>query len=249
MKLPPAACILVATISILCAFRDSGQPTIQFRDVAEKAGLRAINVSGGTQKNYVLEVNGSGACWFDYNNDGYVDLYVVNGSTLEALQGKKPRPESSHLYRNNGNGTFTEVTKAAHLEGTGWGFGCVAADYDNDGNTDLFVTNFGANNLYHNNGDGTFTDLAAKAGVGGGNVWHTGAAFADYDGDGLVDLYVAGYLDFNAKNPDLKTCEYNGVQVHACGPLGYRGAPDFLYRNNGDGTFTEVTREGPRRRS
>jgi hypothetical protein len=214
---------------------------VRFRDVSDKAGIRPITVSGQPQKDYVLEVNGSGVCWFDYNNDGYPDLYLVNGSTLEALQGKTPRPVTNHLYRNNRNGTFTDVTESAHVPGAGWGFGCVAADYDNDGRTDLLVTNFGPNILYHNNGDGTFTDVAARAGITGGNIWHTGAAFGDYDRDGYVDLYVAGYLDFDIQHPERKTCDYRGVKVHACGPLGYRGAPDALYHNNGDGTFTEIT--------
>ncbi|MBV9227650.1 MAG: CRTAC1 family protein [Acidobacteriaceae bacterium] len=233
--------IFSASCALLLLSKGSPPGRIEFRDVTEKAGIRSLIISGGTQKNYVLEVNGSGACWFDYNNDGYPDLYLVNGSTLEALQGKKPRPATNHLYRNNRNGTFTDVTEAAHVPGSDWGFGCVAADYDNDGRTDLLVTNFGPNILYHNNGDGTFTEVASHAGVSGGNIWHTGAAFGDYDNDGYVDLYVAGYLDFNVKNPELKTCDYRGVKVHACGPLGYRGAPDALYHNNRDGTFTEVT--------
>ena len=170
----------------------------------------------------------------------------MNGSTLEQLQHKSqvPSGEHNHLYRNNGNGTFTDVTESAHAGGNGWGFGCAAADYDNDGKTDLLVTTFGPNILYHNNGDGTFTDVSNRSGLTGGNIWHTGAAFADYDGDGLLDVYIAGYLDFNVLHPELKTCEYRGVQVHACGPLGYKGAPDALYHNNGDGTFTDVTVEG-----
>lgn len=191
-------------------------------------------VSGSLEKRHVLEVNGSGVCWFDYKNDGFVDLYLVNGATLEQLQGRKPPQHHNYLYRNNGNGTFTDVTDEARVPGRGWGFGCVAADYDNDGNTDLFLANFGANVLYHNNGDGTFTDSTTRAGLAGGNIWHAGAAFGGYDGDGYVDLYVSGYLDFNIGNPELKTCDYRGVQVHACGPLGYKGAPDVLYHNNGD---------------
>jgi hypothetical protein len=232
---------LLAGCGLLWLLKGSPAERVLFRDVTEKAGIHSLIISGGAKKDYVLEVNGSGACWFDYNHDGYPDLYLVNGSTLEALQGKKPRPVTNHLYRNNRNGTFTDVTEAAHVPGAGWGFGCVAADYDNDGNTDLLVTNFGPNILYHNNGDGTFTDITARAGIGGGNIWHTGAAFGDYDNDGYVDLYVAGYVDFDVKHPELKTCDYRGVKVHACGPLGYRGAPDALYHNNGDGTFTDVT--------
>jgi hypothetical protein len=217
-------------------------PNVQFRDVTAKAGIKARILSGNLQKNYVLEVNGSGVCWFDYDNDGYMDLYLVNGSTLEELQGKKPAsPHRSYLYHNNGDGTFTDVTESAHVPGTGWGFGCVAADYDNDGYADLFITNFGRNVLYRNNGDGTFSDATAKAGLAGGEIWHAGAAFGDYDGDGYLDLFVSGYLDFDIHHPELKSCEYRGVQVHACGPLGYKGAPDTLYRNNGDGTFTDVT--------
>ncbi len=226
---------------LLVAFWLLASPDVTFRDIAERAGIRSITVSGSLKKNYVLEVNGSGVCWFDYNRDGFVDLYLVNGSTLEQEQHKVAATQSNHLYRNNGNDTFTDVTISAHVRGRGWGFGCVAADYDNDGKTDLFVTNFGSNTLYHNNGDGTFADVTSTAGVGGGNVWHTGAAFGDYDGDGFVDLYVSGYLDFSSRNPELKTCEYRGVKVHACGPLGYRGAPDVLYHNNGNGTFTDVT--------
>ena len=212
-----------------------------FRDIAPAAGLRDIIISGGPQKNYVLEVNGSGACWLDYDGDGWLDLYLVNGSTLARLQGKAPSDTSNHLYRNLHNGTFADVTAKAGVAGRGWGFGCVAADYDNDGHVDLLVTNFGANILYRNRGDGTFSDVTAHAGVAGGEIWHAGAAFADYDRDGYLDLFVPGYLDFDAKAPEFKTCEFRGVKVHACGPIGYRGAPDALYHNNGDGTFTDVT--------
>jgi hypothetical protein len=212
-----------------------------FRDITDRAGLRTLITSGGTKKDYVVQVNGSGVCWFDYDHDGFVDLYLVNGSTLAQLQGKEPRTAHNRLFRNNGDGTFTDVTAKASVAGTQWGFGCVAADYDNDGNTDLLVTQFGPNLLYHNNGDGTFIDRAAKAGMAGGEIWHAGAAFGDYDNDGFLDLYISGYIDFDRQHPELKTCEYRGVNVHACGPLGYRGAPDFLYHNNGDGTFTDVT--------
>lgn len=213
-----------------------------FEDITARAGIQATIVSGSLKKNYVLEVNGSGACAFDYDNDGFIDLYLVNGSTLQTLQqpvGNKTA--HSYLYRNNGNGTFTDVTAKTRAGGSGWGFGCAAADFDNDGNTDLLVTRFGTNLLLRNAGNGTFADVSAPSGLAGANIWHTGAAFADYDNDGLLDVYIAGYLDFNISHPELKTCDYRGVQVHACGPLGYKGAPDALYRNNGDGTFTDVT--------
>ncbi len=216
---------------------------VQFQDVAEKAGIQSITVSGDKDKNYVLEVNGSGVCWLDYNEDGYPDLYLVNGATLPQLQGVSAPPSSqhNHLYRNNRNGTFTDVSEEAHAGGQGWGFGCAAADYDNDGHEDLLVTTFGKNLLLHNNGNGTFSDVSAHSGLAGDNIWHTGAAFADFDSDGLLDVYIAGYLNFDVKHPELKTCDYRGVKVHACGPLGYRGSPDALYHNNGDGTFTDVT--------
>jgi hypothetical protein len=243
LKIFFAALFTAGAVLPLLSVQEPGPQTVTFKDVASKAGIQSLIISGGSKKNYVLEVNGSGACWFDYNNDGYVDLYLVNGSTLEQLQHKSqvPSGQHNHLYRNNGNGTFTDVTESGQAGGNGWGFGCAAADYDNDGKTDLLVTTFGPNILYHNNGDGTFTDVSNRSGLTGGNIWHTGAAFADYDGDGLLDVYIAGYLDFNVLHPELKTCEYRGVQVHACGPLGYKGAPDALYHNNGDGTFTDVT--------
>jgi enediyne biosynthesis protein E4 len=215
--------------------------TATFRDAAARAGLKETIVSGGLEKKYVLEVNGSGACWLDYDGDGWMDLYLVNGATIAQLQKKRPPATTNHLYRNNADGTFTETTAEAQVPGRGWGFGCVAADYDNDGRTDLLVTNCGPNILYRNLGGGRFADVTAAAGIGGGDVWHAGAAFGDYDLDGDLDLFVPGYLRFDIGNPEFRTCEYRGVQVHACGPLGYKGDPDALYRNNGDGTFTDVT--------
>ena len=228
------------TVPILLAWA-SAPEMVTFKDATVRAGITSVIVSGGPKKHYVLEVNGSGVCWIDYDNDGWMDLYLVNGATMENLQGIEPQKTTNHLYRNNKDGTFTDVTLKAGVPGRGWGFGCVAADYDNDGYTDLFVTNFGPNILYKNRGGGTFVDVTEKAGVGGGNLWHAGAAFGDYDLDGNLDLFVPGYLDFNAIKPELKTCDYRGVSVHACGPIGYKGSPDALYHNNGDGTFTDVT--------
>ncbi len=233
---------LVWTPAILLLAAAAPSP-VTFVDIARQAGVDTEILSGRPTKNYVLEVNGSGACWLDYDNDGWMDLYLVNGATLAQLQKKESARTTNHLYRNKGDGTFSDVTAKAGVPGHGWGFGCVAADYDNDGRVDLLVTNFGANILYRNRGDGTFADVAAKAGIGGGNYWHAGAAFGDYDLDGDLDLFVPGYLSFDAAKPELKTCEYRGVKVHACGPIGYKGDPDFLYRNNGDGTFTDVTQQ------
>lgn len=230
---------LLVLAALMATAQTTGAPL--FTDVAVAAGLKDVIVSGGPTKNYVLEVNGSGACWLDFDRDGWLDLYLMNGSTLAQLQGKSPVRTTNHLYRNNRDGTFSDVTAKAGVPGRGWGFGCVAADYDNDGYTDLFLSNYGLNILYRNRGDGSFADVTNKAGVGGGAVWHAGAAMADFDRDGYLDLFVPGYLDINARSPELKTCEYRGVKVHACGPLGYKGVPDVLYRNNGDGTFTDVT--------
>ena len=235
--------LLFCGLALLVRLSVPAPAPVVFTDVARQAGVTPVIVSGSREKNYILEVNGSGACWLDFNKDGYSDLYLVNGATLEQLQGKEmPARARNYLFRNNGDGTFTDVTLAAGVPGKGWGFGCVVADYDNDGNADLFVTNFGPNILYRNNGDGTFTDATAAAGLAQAGRWHTGAAFGDYDGDGYVDLYVAAYLDFDVRNPPKPGgCSYHGLAVKACGPRGFRGAPDSLYRNNGDGTFTDVT--------
>ena len=173
---------------------------ITFRNVAQEAGITPTLTCGNATKNYIVEVYGSGCLWFDYNNDGYTDLYIVNGSTLENLlhPAAVKHPPRNYLFRNNGDGTFTDVTLQAGVPGYGWGVGAVAADYNNDGFVDLFVYNFGPNILYRNNGDGTFTDVTAQAGLAGSQlVWSGGAAFGDYDKDGYLDLYVAGHIDFD----------------------------------------------------
>ena len=218
-----------------------------FAEVAETSGIRAYITSGSPRKRYIPEVNGTGCVWFDYDNDGWTDLYIVNGGTLEWLKDPTvpdPQPRS-YLYRNLGNGTFRDLTEEAGVAGRGMGNGGVAADYDNDGWTDLLVTYLGSNVLYRNNGDGSFTDVTRRAGVGCSNTWHTGAAFGDYDNDGFLDLYVAGYVDFDIHNPPEEGgigCRYRNMNVF-CGPRSLKGAPDFLFRNNGDGTFTAVTRQ------
>jgi len=224
-----------------------GAPTY-FSDVTARTGLQKFHhVSGSSEKRYILESPSGGVALFDYDNDGWLDIYLVNGSTLPALAGKA-RPPGSALFHNNHDGTFTDVTARAGVANERWGFGVAVGDYDNDGWEDLYVTNFGKNRLYHNNHDGTFTDVAEKLGVAI-DSWSTGATFGDYDGDGDLDLFVAGYVEFDpAKPPEphttqggLKYCYFRGQPV-MCGPRGLKGAPDHLLRNDG-GRFVDVSKE------
>jgi len=214
-----------------------------FVDVARESGLNAKTIFGGEHKNkYLLETTGCGVAFYDYDNDGWLDIFLVNGSRLEGFPaGQAP---TSHLFKNNRDGTFTDVTLKAGLAHSGWGQGVCVGDYDNDGYDDLFVTYFGKNVLYHNNGDGTFTDVGEKAGVAGnGKRWNTGCAILDYDRDGHLDLFVANYIDLDlatAPVPESGPCLYKGVMV-ACGPPGLNGGKNILYHNNGDGTFSDVT--------
>jgi len=221
----------------------SGEPfQVRFVDVTEEAGITIETTSGGKEKRYIVEAKGGGAATFlDYDDDGWMDIYIVNGSRLEGFPpGEEPR---NVLYRNNGDGTFAEVTEEAGVGDAHWGMGCTAADYDNDGYTDIYVANFGPNILYHNNGDGTFTDVTEEAGVGDPR-WSTGTAWGDYDGDGDLDLYVANYVNFDVNNLEKyrKVNVWRGIEVMA-GPRGLEGAEDVFYRNNGDGTFTDFTTE------
>ena len=215
-----------------------------FTNVAREAGLSAVTVFGGERRNrYLLETTGCGVALFDYDNDGWLDVFLVNGTTLEGFpEGRAP---TSHLYRNRGNGTFEDVTAKAGVGVSGWGQGAVAADYDNDGDGDLFVTFYGQNRLFRNEGDGRFTDVTARAGLTTtGTRWGAGAAFLDYDRDGRLDLFVANYIDLDlakAPTPDSGTCRYKGIPV-ACGPPGLPGGANLLYRNKGDGTFEDVSK-------
>ncbi len=227
-------------------FVDDGP--IVFKDVTQAAGLGAWrHVMGGPEKTFILESNGSGVALFDYDNDGWLDIYFVNGSTFPALAGKEPPPHAA-LFRNNHDGTFTDVTEKAGVANDRWGFGVTVGDYDNDGWPDLFVANYGKNRLYHNNHDGTFTDVAEKAGVTLGN-WSSGATWGDYDGDGRLDLFVSGYVHFDLdKLPYPRSevvgfadCAFRGIGNLTCGPRGLQGEPDHLFHNNGDGTFTDVS--------
>src|SRR5579862_1117237 len=226
-------------------FVDSGPVVLQ--DIAEKAGLSAWrHVMGPAKKKFILETVGSGVALLDYDNDGWLDIYLVNGSTYEALDGKAEPPHAA-LFHNNHDGTFTDVATKAGLTNDRWGFGVAIGDYDNDGWPDIYVGNYGKNRLYHNNHDGTFTDMAEKAGVALGN-WSTGATFGDYDGDGRLDLFVPGYLHYDMSNPPVpgskavaySFCNFRGVSV-MCGPRGLQGESDHLFHNNGDGTFTDVS--------
>jgi len=226
-------------------FVDSG--TVVFQDVTKTAGLSGwIHKMGVPQKQFIVETNGSGVCLIDYNNDGWLDIYLVNGSTFDALDGKEPTPHAA-LFRNNHDGTFTDVSKEAGVQNDRWGYGCSVADYDNDGWPDLYVGNYGKNRLYHNNHDGTFSDVAESAGVALGN-WSPGSTWGDYDGDGKLDLYVTGYVHFDRNNLPIAgtkavnyaTCLYRGVNVN-CGPRGLLGEPDHLFHNDGNGKFHDVT--------
>jgi len=219
-------------------------PRVNFVDIAARAGLTAKTVAGDEKrKKYIIETTGSGAAFFDYDNDGWPDVFLVNGSTLAGFpKGHEP---TSHLYHNNADGTFTDVTRKAGVALTGWGQGVCAGDYDNDGWVDLYVTSWGHNVLLHNNGDGTFTDVTKKAGLWRDSVrWGTGCAFVDYDRDGHLDLFVSEYVDFDPNHTpepgSSSLCQWKGISV-MCGPRGLKGTRNELYHNNGNGTFTDVS--------
>ena len=203
--------------------KSNPKPLAHFTDIAKKAGLTDSVVFGGVDtKKYIIETTGTGVAIFDYDNDGWPDIFIVNGTSLDAPSTAKT--STSHLYHNNHDGTFTDVTQKAGLTHTGWGQGVCVGDYDNDGWEDLYVTYYGKNVLYHNNGNGTFTDVSEKAGVAGsGKSWGNGCAFVDYDRDGHLDLMVANYVDFDLSTApapgERSSCIWKGVPV-MCGPQG-----------------------------
>jgi len=219
----------------------SGREVPQFSDITEKAGLHFSHVSSSDSK-YVVESMSGGVILIDYDRDGYPDIYFTNAPTVAlAIKGETPR---GALYHNNHDGTFTDVTDKAGLATPCFAMGGAVGDYNNDGWPDLYLTCLGGNKLFRNNGNGTFTDVTKQAGVADGR-WSTGAAFGDYDGDGYLDLMVANYVDFHLNDlPGFGTapnCKYRGLDVQ-CGPRGLKGAGDSLFHNNGDGTFTEVSK-------
>jgi enediyne biosynthesis protein E4 len=253
-------------------------PGVTYQDITAAAGLSGFkHVSGTPDKNYIIEATGSGVALWDFDNDGHVDVYLVNGSTLDRVRSGAAAP-SAALFRNNGNGTFTDVTAERGIENGRWGQGICAGDFDNDGFEDLYVANFGRNRLYRSDGGRRFQDVGEQAGVAA-DGWSTGCAFGDYDGDGWLDLFAAGYVSLDLRNlpppatapsgtssapapsgappaqsdaasarmgasysPGAAICTYRGERV-MCGPRGLKGAPDHLFRNNRDRTFTDVSRE------
>ena len=216
---------------------------VQFVDVAKQAGLHAETIFGGEHRNkYLLETTGCGVAFFDYDQDDWLDIFLVNGWRLEGFaKGHEP---TCHLFKNNRDGTFTDVTMKAGLARSGWGQACCVGDYNNDGWNDLFVSYYGQNALFRNNGNGTFAEVTKEAGLLQDRLrWNSGCTFLDYDRDGRLDLFVGNYIDFDVKTaptPEDANCTYKGIVV-ACGPPGLEGGKNLLYHNNGDGTFTDVS--------
>jgi enediyne biosynthesis protein E4 len=251
MNFPPSArlgsfslCALIISSLLFPAPGAQRNPasTMAFMDVTRIAGIDFHLTCGGPQKLYIMESMCGGVAFIDYDNDGWPDIFLINGSTLEDL--KADRSPASKLYHNNHDGTFTDVTEKAGLAHRGWCMGAAVGDYDNDGWDDLYITCLTGSFLYRNNGNGTFRDVTVQAGVGNLGRWGTSAAFGDYDRDGYLDLYVANYVDLDLnslpKFGSTRFCQYRGIPV-SCGPRGLAGSRDRLYHNNGDGSFTDVT--------
>src|SRR5215471_14751758 len=234
MRVTAAVAAIVSASGLIMSAADA---PFRFLDVAQESGLTLLNVSGTQSKNYLIDSTGNGVAFFDYDRDGDMDVLIVNGSSLDRL--KAGGDQMVALYRNDGGGRFTDVTKQSGLTHAGWGIGTCIADYDNDGFPDVYVTALGPNVLWHNTGHGTFTETGEAANTG----WSTGCAFGDFDRDGFVDLYVANYLspEWQKFQPEgERTCRFMNIAI-ACGPKPLRGEPDVLYRNTGKGTFVDVT--------
>ncbi len=241
----PALLISLAGLSLALPYARADQDSIEvtFTDVTKSAGVNFINASSA-EKKYIVESMSGGVAMFDFDNDGRLDIYLVNSYTVEAALAKKARPPAA-LYRNLGNGKFEDVAAKAGVADPGWAVGVSVADYDNDGDDDLYVTCFGPDRLYRNRGNETFEDVTAKAGASDAR-FSAGAAWGDYDRDGDLDLFVTNYVDFKLDDmPQFgkgALCQYRAIPVQ-CGPRGLPGAGDALYRNNGDGTFTDVSKQ------
>ncbi len=234
-----AAALAGLAAMVLLVLAGTPTPSVQFHNATAAAHISFVHFKGSEGISTILEEAGPGVCVADFDGDGWPDIYFVNGRDLYH-RGIETR---NALYRNNRDGTFTDVTARAGVPGTGYGVGCVWGDYDNDGHPDLYVTQYGKNVLYHNNGDGSFTDVTVRAKVDGtdfGTRFHTAATFFDYDRDGKLDLYAGGYANFGPESQRLCNIGY-GVSA-SCRPLVYGGSPNVLYHNNGDGTFTNVTK-------
>lgn len=223
------------------------RPVPIFKDVTQEAGVSYKVICGDAVTEFLIDVNGEGAAFLDYNNDGYQDIYLANGSSRKLEEAG--HPPHDYLLRNNGDGTFRDVTEQARLGDTAWSSGVAVGDYNNDGYLDIYLTNFGPNKLYRNNGDGTFSEVGEAAGVADPHwsfpKWSMGAAFGDYDNDGYLDLYVANFAKFDYQKElpapnENSPCKMKAVPI-ACPPDRYEGEQDLLYRNNGDGTFTDVS--------
>jgi hypothetical protein len=215
---------------------------IVFDNLIDRSGITFKMNNGATPRKHQVEAMIAGVAVFDYDNDGLMDLYFVNGAHLPDMD-KSGRSYWNRLYRNNGDGTFTDVTEKAGVQGAGFGMGVAAADYDNDGWVDLYVTSVNRNQLFHNNGNGTFTDVTERAGVAAihpklGKTWSTAAGWFDYDNDGRLDLFVTNYVNWSLKDEPL--CKFGEI-VSYCSPDAYTGQPNMLFHNNGDGTFTDVS--------
>ncbi len=245
-----AAALLLAGFAVCRAesrpgsAQHSAPPRVRFLDIASRAGLVAKTEDGGEKaKKYIVETTGSGVAAIDYDNDGWPDIFLVNGTTLAGFpKGQEP---TSHLYHNNHDGTFADVTLKAGVALSGWGQGVCAGDYDNDGWPDLFVTFWGHSVLLHNNGDGTFRDATREAGLAHDGIrWESGCAFVDYDRDGRVDLFVSQYVDIDLAHTPVPgssgTCQWKGIPV-MCGPRGLKGTRSELFHNEGNGRFTDVS--------
>jgi enediyne biosynthesis protein E4 len=220
----------------------SADAPIVFENIFDASKINFVLKNSVSPERYSIETMTGGVALFDYNNDGLLDIFFTNGAEIPSLQKSNPG-FYNRLFRNNGDGTFTDVTQEAGMAGVGYSMGVIAGDYDNDGFVDLYVAGFDRNQLFHNNGDGTFSDVTANAGVGGivpghGKPWSVAAGWFDYNNDGLLDLFVVNYLDYSL--PAAHSCQTDNI-VDYCSPNEYRGTPNILYRNNGDGTFTDVS--------